>query len=98
MVPLPGYAPPKSIPQEAVGQSWMMGRRRMSPALRPRPGLGKSGPQSGILRQQLDMGCRQNTVRHHELAWCRRGLARIVSGERDESGRPGAVCAWAASA
>ena len=98
MVPLSGYAPPKSIPQEAVGQSWMTGRRRMPPVLHPRPGLGKSGPQSGILRQQLDMGRRQNAVHHHELVWCRRGLARVVSSERDESGRPGTVCSWAASA
>ena len=99
--PLPKLKLDRSPTRDSVpiaGYGIPTGRRRMPPVFRPCPGSGKSGPPPGTLCQQLDMGCRQNAVRHHELARCRGGPARVAPGERDESGGLGAAHAWAAGA
>ena len=39
------------------------------------------------------MGYQRSVVHRPELTWSRGGPARVVPGERDESGGPGAACA-----
>ena len=44
------------------------------------------------------MGCRQSVACSPEFAWRQSSPARVMPGERDKSGGPGAACARAADA